>query len=135
MPALSDLVHEVFGSLDRNERDHVRDLIAPDCDFTGPGMEGGRDVGLGFMNVFMDAFPGIQHHVRSVIESGDQVTTELEVVGTHTAPLYGPGGAIPATGKEVTIKSCNVWTVRDGIIQSYHVYFDSASVMAQLGPM
>jgi steroid delta-isomerase-like uncharacterized protein len=133
MASLTELVREVFAALDRNDRDRVRELIDPDCDFMAPGFSGGRDDGMMFMGAFLDAFPGIQHHILNVFESGDRVATELEVVGTHTAPLHGPAGTIPATGKTVNIASCNAWKVRDGKVASYHAYFDTGAMMAQLG--
>ncbi len=135
MATLTDLVHEMFSSIDRDDRDHVRSLIDTDCEFIAPGLVGKREEGLAFMAAFLDAFPGIQHRVASVVESGDRVSTELEITGVHTAPLIGAGGAIPPTGKGITLLASNTWVVRDGIIRSYHVYFDTASLMQQLGIM
>jgi hypothetical protein len=42
-------------------------------------------------------------------------------------------GSIPATGRTVTLKLCDVTEFRDGKVKSQRSYFDTASMMAQLG--
>ena len=66
-------------------------------------------------------------------ENGDTAINEWWASGTHTGPLEGPDGAIPATGKSLTLRGCDVITVQDGLIQSQRVYFDQLSFLAQLG--
>jgi ketosteroid isomerase-like protein len=44
-----------------------------------------------------------------------------------------PEGTIPATGKRVTLRGCDVLTVRDGLIVSHRAYYDQLAFMAQLG--
>jgi ketosteroid isomerase-like protein len=66
-------------------------------------------------------------------ESGDTAINEWSASGTHQGPLETPEGTIPATGKQITIRGCDVVTVRDGRITSHRAYFDQLSFMAQLG--
>jgi ketosteroid isomerase-like protein len=42
---------------------------------------------------------------------------------------------IPATGKSVTLHFCDVHEIRNGEIRSVKSYFDSASMLMQLGVM
>jgi predicted ester cyclase len=42
-------------------------------------------------------------------------------------------GAIPATGRSVTLKLCDVLELSGGKIKSHRSYFDTGSMMAQLG--
>ena len=85
------------------------------------------------MHPFLDAFPGIHHHVLGTIEAQGAVAFELDIAGTHTAPLAGPAGEIPPTGRDVRIAAGNVWHVSDRRITSYHIYFDQMGFMVQLG--
>ena len=52
--------------------------------------------------------------------------------GTHTGTLETSMGAIPATGRSLTIKLCDVVELKDGKVQEQRTYFDTGSMMAQL---
>ena len=58
---------------------------------------------------------------------------ELELTGTHTAPLIGPAGTVEPTGRPLRLGAVNVWRVREGRIASYHIYFDQLSFLMPLG--
>ena len=45
------------------------------------------------------------------------------------------GETLPATGKTLRIRSCDVTTVKDGEITSHHFYFDQLEFLGQLGLM
>ena len=108
--------------------------VDPSCEFAAPGFEGeGPDAVTGWMRPFLAAFPGIHHHVRGTIEAQDAVAFELDISGTHSAPLAGPAGELPPTGRDVRFSAGNLWRVSDGRITSYHIYFDQMGLMAQLG--
>ena len=65
---------------------------------------------------------------------GQSDTGELRITVTHTGVFTTPMGDLPPTGKSVVLDACDV--VRfdgDGKVVSWHAYFDSASMMAQLG--
>jgi predicted ester cyclase len=55
--------------------------------------------------------------------------------GTHTGTLRTSMGDIPATGRSLTLQLCDVMEFKDGMIQGQKTYFDSGSMMAQLGLM
>ena len=40
---------------------------------------------------------------------------------------------IPATGRSLTLQLCDVMEFRNGKVQSQRTYFDTGSMMAQLG--
>ena len=58
---------------------------------------------------------------------------ELHIRGTHTAPLVSPQGEIPATGRSIDFRSCDMVRLEDGRLATYHVYFDQMGFMHQLG--
>ncbi|MCI0685655.1 MAG: ester cyclase [Sporichthyaceae bacterium] len=94
----------------------------------------GRDQIVAPMRPFIDAFPGASFEPIAAYESGDVAIDEGYFVGTNTAPLTLPGGqTLPPTGKSVRVRSCDVATVKNGLITHYRLYFDQMDLLTQLG--
>ena len=121
-----------------NERDFdkVADAMAPDGQimlvgsgdtFTGP--DGARAYNQSWAAGFPDGRITVDH----IYTDGDTVVAEFTGRGTHTGTMVTSAGEIPATGRSVTIKLCDITQFRDGKIVSQRSYFDSGSMMAQLG--
>ncbi len=52
----------------------------------------------------------------------------------NTAPLVSGQGEIPSSGRLITITACDmIETDTEGRVRSYHIYFDQAGFLAQLG--
>jgi steroid delta-isomerase-like uncharacterized protein len=85
--------------------------------------------------MWADGFPDGKVTIDRTIASGDNVVVEYTGTGTQTGTLRGPGGDIPATGRSVTLHLCDVHEIRDGKIRKVSSYFDSASLLEQLGVM
>jgi hypothetical protein len=47
--------------------------------------------------------------------------------------MGSPAGDIPATGKSIEIRGCQVVQIADGQTESIHRYLDLATMMTQLG--
>jgi steroid delta-isomerase-like uncharacterized protein len=80
-------------------------------------------------------FPDAKGTVSSAIASGDTVVLELTWEGTQTGPLQGPAGEFPASGKRVKLPAVQVVTLQGGKITDTRHYFDSTTLMQQLGAM
>jgi steroid delta-isomerase-like uncharacterized protein len=94
----------------------------------------GREGFQQFMQGFKNAFPDIRITHTNVVAEGDQVAVEFNWSGTHTGPLMGPAGAIPATGKRVTNGHvCEVMTWKKGKLTRLVNYQDFGAVLRQLG--
>ena len=65
--------------------------------------------------------------------AGNTAILELTWRGTHRGPLQTPAGQIPATGKSIEIRACQIVEVKDGKVQAVRHYFDMATLLAQLG--
>jgi steroid delta-isomerase-like uncharacterized protein len=104
-------------------------LVGSDTHFRGPAGA------IEFSQMWADAFPDGRVKVERTVASGDNVCVEFTGKGTHTGTLRGPGGDIPATGRSVTLHLCDFYEIRSGKIRSVHSYFDSASMLTQLGVM
>lgn len=95
--------------------------------FRGP--EGSRQFG----KMWADGFPDGAVTVDRVVSSGDLVVVEYTGRGTHTGTLATSMGDIPATGRSMTLELCDVTEFKNGKVQSQRTYFDTGSMMAQLG--
>ena len=129
------LVDQVWDAVESGDLTPLDRLLAADVQQTGPGWDlRGVDATKELLGAYLVAFPDMRHHVVSWAETGDTVALELRVIGTHTGPLQTPQGALAPTGRTITFRSCDMITVRDGRISSWHVYFDQMSFLAQVAP-
>ena len=121
-----------------NERnfDEMAEATSPDATITivgsgdtFEGIEGSR----AYNTMWADGFPDGTVTVDRVIASGDYAVVELTGRGTHTGTLVTSMGDIPATGRSMTLQLCDVMEFKDGKVQSQKTYFDTGSMMAQLG--
>lgn len=82
----------------------------------------------------LQAFPGMQWSVVSLLEDGSQVACELHIEGTHSGPLPTPGGEIPPTGRAVSFDVFEILELDvDGYVTEHREYMDPGALMAQLG--
>lgn len=95
--------------------------------FNGP--DGSRQ----FSRMWADAFPDGTCTVECVTGDGDHVAVEYTGRGTHTGTLNTPMGAIPATGRAITIKLCDMLDFKEGKITAQRQYLDTAALLSQLG--
>lgn len=91
---------------------------------------------LGFREdaeLWLKAFPDAKCEVTNLICQGECVIAEFTGRGTHTGPLKGPSGDIPATGRRAEVQCVDVFRFRGGKIADSKLYFDSATLLTQLG--
>jgi steroid delta-isomerase-like uncharacterized protein len=96
---------------------------------TLPGPEGYKQ----FVMFFAEGFPDSRIEVTNAFATEDQVVLEYTGRGTNTGPLHLPTGDIPATGRRAELRLCDVTQIRNGKIVSYHAYFDTMTLLQQLG--
>ena len=93
------------------------------------GPDGSRE----YNKMWADGFPDGSITIDRVIAADDCVVVEYTGRGTHTGPLVTPMGAIAATGRSLTLQLCDVLEFTDEKVKSQRTYFDTGSLMAQLG--
>ena len=104
-------------------------VVTPDA-----GEVSGRDRIADYWRQFIDGFPDSRFEYIHRYESGDAAIDEGYYIGTNTEPLTMPTGeTVPATGRQVRIRSCDIATVDQGRITEHHLYFDQAEFLNQLG--
>jgi steroid delta-isomerase-like uncharacterized protein len=62
-------------------------------------------------------------------DAGEMVVSRFTARGTNDGPL----GPFPATGKEWMLPICEIWHFDDGRVVGGEIYYDQASLLAQLG--
>lgn len=81
------------------------------------------------------AFPDGRIEIRNAIASDEAAVLESAFRGTHTGPFRTPAGELPSTGRSVEFAFCTVWQIENGKIAGGRHYYDTATVMRQLGLM
>ena len=90
----------------------------------------GRDaIGASYQKLF-DAFSTYKMAPSRVWTKDDVVVAEWAFNATHTGDLWG----IKATEKPVGAQGVDVmWFDKDGLVKEHHVYYDGATILAQIG--
>ena len=79
------------------------------------------------------SLPDAMTVVNSITATEGRIVTEHTGRGTHTGTLNTPGGAIPATGKKIELRFAEIYLMRDGKIKTMRAYWDTGTLMRQLG--
>ena len=129
---LLDLYVERYNALDL---DGVMDLYAEDAVQSMPdGTFEGRSAIRNRLAQELDAFPDVDHTVRSFVEQGDSFSDEWTFAGTHTGSLVLPDGReLAPTGLRVEVRGMEFCQVRDGRLIVDTLYYDNMAVLSQLG--
>jgi steroid delta-isomerase-like uncharacterized protein len=108
--------------------DHPRYEIVP----TGDVYDGEEEVARYFAET-RAAFPDQRNELIKMHHADDAVIVEFDLKGTHEGELRG----IPPTGKAFTCRTLAIFEFEpagEGIVCE-RVYFDTATILAQLGLM
>jgi steroid delta-isomerase-like uncharacterized protein len=132
-----DLWNQFETLLNKHDWPEATSLFANDAVYAEPaGRHEGREAIRTFLEAGGKAFSDLIGETNLVIEEGDIVIGEWTYRGTHTGPfVVADGMKIPPTGKAVEFTGVSVCQISDGKFVIMRDYFDSASVMTQLGLM
>jgi steroid delta-isomerase-like uncharacterized protein len=95
---------------------------------TGESHEGAPNVEA-FLNETFAAFPDMQLHTHAMHHTDAGVIVEAEFTGTHLGAWRG----LPATGRAVSYRMCNVFVFEGEQLVAERLYFDMTSILRQLG--
>jgi predicted ester cyclase len=80
------------------------------------------------------AFPDIAGELQLVVADGKRLMSVALMQGTHTGPLAGPGGTIPATGKKIGLLAAHGVEASGTTAAAREWYMqDAGTMMGQLG--
>jgi predicted ester cyclase len=130
------LLRDLYEAWNERDFDRQAEAMAPDGSIvvvgTGDVFEG-PDGARTYNGSWATGFPDGRITIDKMVADGDTVVVEFTGRGTHTGTLETSMGAIPPTGRSVTLKLCDVVELSDGKVTMQRTYFDTGSMMAQLG--
>jgi steroid delta-isomerase-like uncharacterized protein len=116
--------------------DKVRETLTEDFVYdevlTNRVTEGAEDT-MELWKGWREAFPNIHGDIINAFTGDGKVVTEMRWRATNTGPFPMPNGEIPATGKSVDFRSCQIWSIENGKCKSMVHYIDMINMMQQLG--
>jgi ketosteroid isomerase-like protein len=134
MNELRSIVEKHYSNMFTGGLEPERELFSPDVVTTIPGQTFDSFEGFGEFGVaFARACPDARMQIRSTVESGDTIAVQSVMSGTHTGPLPGPNGEIPATNKHFEFTFADFFQVQDGKVVRHDVYYDQLGLLGQLG--
>lgn len=113
-------------------------VLAPDAVYDEVGTQRriqGADQIVEALQGWKQAMPDAKGTVTNAFASGNTVTLEVTWEGTHTGPLAGPGGTIPASGKRQVTRAVQVITYEGDKAKEIRHYFDMMALLQQIGAM
>lgn len=108
--------------------------FAPDIvfrDFARSLTLNGPQETLGWLSEWKSAFSDTAVVDATYLEAGDWTISQFRAQGINDGPL----GDLPATGKRLDLPCCELIRWRDGKTVEGAFYYDSATIMIQLGHM
>jgi heme-degrading monooxygenase HmoA/limonene-1,2-epoxide hydrolase len=109
------------------------DLLRLTTQMPGGSQLNGREAAEAMWNTWQQAFPDNRIETIAIHADDRGGVHEFRAGGTHSGPLRGPAGEIPATGRTVRMDMCGVYEIDEGKITSFRLYFDQLELLGQLG--
>jgi len=126
------IVREAYEAWNAKDMDRVVSYATPDARMTNVPF--GAKLGYReYVENWAKGFPDGRIEPTNLVSQGDYVVAEFTGRGTHTGTLTTPRGELPATGKRVEMPFVEIYRFRNGKIAEGRIYFDAATMMAQLG--
>ena len=126
-----ELVIEHMESENRHEYDAtIATFDHPRYELVGTGevYDGPEEVAR-YFDETRTAFPNQRNELISLHHADDAVIVEANLYGTHEGPLRG----LPPTGRRFEMRFCAVFVFEGDRLVCERVYFDSGTVLRQLG--
>ncbi len=133
--SIRDTFQRGTDAFNAHDREGLAATMAEGVSVRAPGVGElkGKPAVTAFYMGWLDAFPDGRVDVEAVHVLEDVVVEEGTFNGTHRATLHGPGGDLPATGRAVCVGYVQVLRFRGDQVASFHLAFDRAEMMEQLG--
>ncbi|HEX6536842.1 MAG TPA: ester cyclase [Gemmatimonadaceae bacterium] len=118
-----------FDQLARVATADVECVNVPFDNTTYRGPNGYRE----FVQGWATAFPDGRAEIRRIVADESGAVVEYTGRGTNTGPLVTPNGTIQPTGRAGELDLCDVVEIENGKVRRIRSYYDSATLMRQLG--
>jgi heme-degrading monooxygenase HmoA/predicted ester cyclase len=124
---------ELWNAKDREGWIAGLDLHRLEIRMPGGQQLAGREAAETTWNTWNEAFPDNRLEIIAIHADDRGGVHEGRATGTHTGTLRGPAGEIAATGRTADVRFSGVYEFEEGKITSFHLYFDQAELLTQLG--
>jgi len=130
------LARKQVDAFNSGDWEQMRALLASDSRYDELGtqrkIEGSEKI-VELFKGWKTAFPDAVGTVTSAVASGNTAALEVTWKGTHTGPLGTAEGTIPASGKRQETPAAFFVTVEGDKIKESRHYFDSLTLLKQIG--
>lgn len=131
-----ELMDRVTGALLSRDFEGLRELYDPHVVAVTPDageLHGVAEI-IEYFRAVAETFPVLSYESVGEYESGPCAIDQGDVLGHNTGPIHLPNGqTLPASGKQVRLRSMDVATVHEGRIVRHEWYWDQLELLTQLG--
>ena len=130
------IARDLYDAFNKKDFNKGKTLIDDNAEFLTVPFDmklSGKEGYLQLMQSWATAFPDGICDVTNIIAGEDGAVVEFVGRGTQTGKFLSPEGEIPPTGKQANVPFCDVIKIKNGKITSVNSYFDTATMMKQLG--
>lgn len=137
MVDLENLFKEILGVVNSHDADAAANLYTEDGVYRISGekvpLRGKEEIKKSY-ELFYGAFPDLSVNPTSYVISGNHISMEAILWGTHTQPMMTPEGEIPPTGRSIEVPLGSILRISpDGLIEEDRTYYDTSEFFGQLG--
>ncbi len=128
--ALAD--RAAFEALNAHDADRYAKCLHEDFIFESAGVSQplvGREASRQYMKHWLAAFPDVNYELVEVITKDNYVVTRFHCTGTHKGTFMGH----TATHRHIDLRGCLISLIQDGKRAHSWIYWDTATLMRQLG--
>ncbi len=112
----------------------LRSCLAPDVVMRAGGAEfHGADEIIPMLEAHYAAFPDSIHRFLGLVEQGDTVALQMQVVGTHRGTYRTALGDFPGTGRRISWFSSAFVQVEAGRARVWTAYLDEMAILREVG--
>ncbi len=126
--SLRPVAHYVVDLMNSHDPDLVDEFIAEQYVNHTPLVGDGRAANKEFWRGWFAAFPDTEVTLHDVLVDGDRVGARFSYTATFAAPFMG----LQPTGATITMRSIDIWRVRNGVAVEHWDELNTAEFLAQL---
>lgn len=135
----AQVVRDWISAINAHDADRLAATLNEDFVWElGESSTTGRDVSTEAWNLWFVAFPDLRFEVVQTISEGNYVVSRLMMTGTHKGEwrFRGTGSMsqpIAPTNRKFRVPGCAVHQIQNGKIVHLWAYWDTATLLRQLG--
>jgi steroid delta-isomerase-like uncharacterized protein len=125
------IVHNLFDLINETrDSKSMLDYLSDEIVYTNPAISKTDKNGMqGFHAMLFSAFPDIHYQIDRLIVHAETAVIECTMTGTQKGDFAG----LPPSGKGVKIPLAFVVDFENGKAKTWNSYFDTGTIMRQLG--